>query len=201
ERGAAETIRESKAPIAELVAAGRVQELRGIGSGIAARLRELVETGRIAELEELEEEVQPELIGLGRFLGIAPKRMVEIGRVLSVRSAEEFRAAARAGRLTTVPGIGPQTEQRILAALDRERGPQRRGLLLNRARALVEEIAAALDAEIAGDPRRWADVSFDLRVVRAAQRPKAVHDAFERLPLIVAVVEREQRHAVGLTVE
>jgi DNA polymerase (family X) len=200
-RRAAETVRESKAPIAELVAEGRVQELRGIGAGIASRLRELVETGRIAELDELEEEVQPELVGLGRFLGISPKRMVEIGRVLGVRSAEEFRTAAGAGRLTSVPGIGPQTEQRILAALDRERGPQRRGLLLNRARALVEEIARSLDAEIAGDPRRWADVSFDLRVVRAAPRPKAVLDAFERLPIVVAVVEREQRRAVGVTVE
>src|SRR5213082_2110384 len=105
-RRAAETIRESKAPIAELVRAGRVQELRGIGPGIAGRLRELVETGRIEELDELEAEVQPELVGLGRFLGIAPKRMVEIGTALGVRTVDEFRAAARDGRLTSVPGIG-----------------------------------------------------------------------------------------------
>src|ERR687891_1899174 len=57
-RRAAETIRETKAPIDELVRAGRAQELRGIGPGIAARLTELVETGRIAELDELESEVQ-----------------------------------------------------------------------------------------------------------------------------------------------
>src|SRR5438874_9951193 len=137
-RRAAETIRETRAPIAELVAAGRVQELRGIGPGIAGRLRELVETGRIAELDDLEREVQPELVGLGRFLGIGPKRMVEIGRALGVRTAAEFREAARAGRLTSVPGIGAQTETRILAALERERRPQRRGLTLNRARALVQ---------------------------------------------------------------
>ena len=90
-RRAAETIRETKAPIAELVAAGRVQELRGIGPGIATRLRELVETGRIAELDELEREVQPALVGLGRFLGVGPKRMVEIGRALGVSTADEFR--------------------------------------------------------------------------------------------------------------
>src|SRR6059058_521549 len=125
-RRAAETIRETKAPIAELVAAGRVQELRGIGSGIAARLRELVETGRIAELDELEDEVQPELVGLGRFLGIGPKRMVEIGRTLGVATADEFREVARAGRLQTVSGIGPQTERRLLAGLDRAAQPQRR---------------------------------------------------------------------------
>src|SRR5437773_11871708 len=90
-RRAAETIRETKAPIAELVLAGRVQELRGIGPGIATRLRELVETGRIAELDELQREVQPELVGLGRYLGVGPKRMVEIGKALGVSSAEEFR--------------------------------------------------------------------------------------------------------------
>src|ERR671932_2943914 len=122
-RRAAETIRETKAPIAQLVRAGRAQELRGIGPGIATRLRELVETGRIAELDELEREVQPELVGLGRFLGIGPRRMVEIGRALGIRTADEFRAAARDGRLTTVAGVGPQTEQRILAALEREQRP------------------------------------------------------------------------------
>src|SRR5213082_163212 len=132
-RRAAETIRETKAPIAELVRAGRVQDLRGIGPGIATRLRELVETGRIAELDELQREVQPELVGLGRYLGVGPKRMVEIGRALGVATAAEFREAARAGRLTSVPGIGAQTETRILAALEREQRPQRRGMLLNRA--------------------------------------------------------------------
>jgi DNA polymerase (family X) len=200
-RRAAETIRETKAPIAELVTAGRIQELRGIGPGIATRLRELVDTGRIAELDELEREVQPELVGLGRFLGVGPKRMVEIARALGVSTAEEFREAARAGRLPSVPGIGSQTEQRLLAALEREGAPQRRGMLLNRARALLEEIAEALGGEVAGDPRRWADSSFDFAVVCSAARPKAVLDAFEGLPGIVSVLQRETRRALGVTVE
>ena len=94
-RRAAETIRETKAPIAELVAAGRVQELRGIGPGIATRLRELVETGRIAELDELEREVHAGARRARRFLGVSPKRMVEIGKALGVstpRSSARRRA-------------------------------------------------------------------------------------------------------------
>src|ERR671930_643073 len=200
-RRAAETIRETKAPIAELVVAGRVEDLRGIGRGIASRLQELVETGRIAELDELEHDVQPELVGLGRFLGIGPKRMVEIGRALGVATADEFRAAARSGRLTTVAGIGPQTERRLLERLDSERRRQRKGMLLNRARALVEEIADALGGEVAGDPRRWADTSFDFAVVCAAARPQPVLDAFASLPVIVSVLEREEGRAFGVTVE
>ncbi len=200
-RRAAETIRETRAPIAELVASGRVTELRGIGPGIETRLRELVETGRIAELDDLEREVAPELVGLGRFLGLGPKRAVEVGRALGVRTAGELREAALSGRLTSVPGIGPQTEARILAALERERRPQRRGMLLNRSRALVEGIAAALGAEVAGDPRRWVDASSELAVVCSAAHPKVVLDAFERLPEIVAVIERAARRATGVTVE
>jgi DNA polymerase (family 10) len=200
-RRAAETIRETKAPIAELVAGGRVQELRGIGPGIAARLRELVETGRITELDELEREVQPELVGLGRFLGVGPKRMVEIGRTLGVSTADEFREAARAGRLTSVSGIGPQTERRLLERLDRELRPERKGLTLNRARALLEEMADELGGEVAGDPRRWADTSFDLAVVCSADEAEPVLEAFARLPTIVSILERAPRRALGVTVE
>jgi DNA polymerase (family 10) len=200
-RRAAETIRETKAPVADLVAAGRIRELRGIGAGIAARLEELVSTGRIAELDELQREVQPELVGLGRHLGLAPKRMVEIGKELGISTVDEFRIAAREGRLTTVAGIGPRTEQRIIAALDRESREPRKGMLLHRARALLEEIADALGGEVAGDPRRWADLSFELSVVCAAAHPEPVLDAFEALPTILSIVERETRRAVGVTVE
>jgi DNA polymerase (family 10) len=200
-RRAAETIRDTKAPVADLVAAGRIRELRGIGAGIATRLEELVSTGRIAELDELQREVQPELVGLGRYLGLAPKRMVEIGKELGISTVDEFRTAAREGRLTTVAGIGPRTEQRIIAALDRESREPRRGMLLHRARALLEEIAGALGGEVAGDPRRWADLSFELSVVCAAAHPEPVLDAFEALPTILSIVERETRRAVGVTVE
>src|ERR671924_278395 len=182
-RRAAELIRETKAPIADLVRAGRVRELRGIGPGIEARLRELVETGRLQELDELESEVSPELVGLGRFLGLGPKRAVEIGRALGVRTADEFRAAAAEGRLAGVPGIGPKTEAKLLAALAQQERPRpRRGVLLNRARALLQGIAEALEGEPAGDPRRWRDVNEDFAVVCVGQDPEPVLERFERMP-------------------
>jgi DNA polymerase (family X) len=120
-RRAAETIRAAGVPVAELVRTGRVRRLRGIGPGIEARLRELVETGEIAELTELERELAPELIGIGRYIGLGARRAVEVAQALGVRTLDEFRAAAAAGRLQSVPGIGPKTEARLLEAL--ARGP------------------------------------------------------------------------------
>ena len=199
-RRAAETIRAAPVAVEELVRTGRVRELRGIGPGIEARLRELVQTGEIAELRELEREIVPGLVGLGRFLGLTTKRSVEIARALDVRTPEEFRAAVAEGRLRTVPGVGPKTEARVLEALARETTAQP-GLMLDRARALVGAIASALDGEAAGDTRRWRDSCAQLAVVCAAADPAPVLARFEALPQIVAVIERHERRARGLTVE
>jgi DNA polymerase (family 10) len=201
-RRAAETIRGAPVSVADLVRSGRVRELRGIGSGIEARLRELVETGEIAELAELERDLVPGLVGLGRYLGLGARRSVEIAQALGVRTPDELREAAASGRLQTVPGIGPKTEARLLEALAREAEPRpQRGLLLNRAWELVGAIATALDGEAAGDVRRWRDSCEQLAVVCAAPDPSPALARFDALPQIVAVIEREQRRAVGVTVE
>jgi DNA polymerase (family X) len=201
-RRAAATVRAAAVPISELVRAGRVRDLRGIGPGIEARLAELVETGTIAELVELERELAPDLVGLGRYLGLGAKRSVELARALDVRTADELRRAAADGRLRTVPGIGPKTEARLLEALAREGEPRPGpGLLLNRARELVGGVAAALGGEVAGDARRWRDACERLAVVCAASDWEPVLDRFADLPQIVALVERGVRHAVGVTVE
>ena len=200
-RRASELIRATPAPVAELVRGGRVRELRGIGAAIEARLQELVETGTIAELEELEAEVRPELVALGRLAGLAPRRMVEVGRALGVASTAELREAALAGRLREAPGVGPSTEAKLVAALADTRPPARRGLVMNRARELSETIARAVGGVVAGDIRRACDLSYRLAVVAATDRPARVLELFEQAPEIVAVLERAERSAVGVTVE
>jgi DNA polymerase (family 10) len=201
-RRAAETVRSLGVPVTELVSSGRIRELRGIGPGIEARLRELVETGEIAELAELEEEFVPDLVGLGRYLGLSARRSVELARALGVRSADELREAAAAGRLATVPGIGPKTEARLREALAREADPRpRRGLLLNHAWPLLGGIADALDGEAAGDVRRWRDSCEVLAVVCSAPAPEPVLKRFAALPQVVAVIEAEERRALGVTIE
>jgi DNA polymerase (family 10) len=198
-RRAAELIRTTPAPVEELVRAGRVRELRGIGPGIERRLRELVETGRIAELEELEREVEPELVALGRYLGLGPQRLVALGRALGIRSADELRAAAEAGRLREAPGVGPATEAKVLEALSREQ-PQsaRRGLTRNRALALASSIAAPLGAVLAGELRRGCELVHRLVLVSAET---GTLERFVAQPELVAVLERDEEHAVGVTVE
>jgi DNA polymerase (family 10) len=197
-RRAAALIRAMEAPVVDLVRAGRARDLRGIGPGIERRLVELVETGRLLELEELERDVQPQLVALGRLVGLGPQRMVALGRELGVHTADELRAAAEAGRLQEAKGIGPKTERKILDGLSRELPRPRRALLLNRARALAETLARELDAEIAGEARRWRDVVHELAML---SRDPATFDRLEASPTVVAIVERSSQRAVGVTVD
>jgi DNA polymerase (family 10) len=197
-RRAADLIRTTPAPVEELVRSGRARDLHGIGPGIERRLRELVETGRIAELEELEREVEPELVALGRYLGLGPQRLVALGRALGIRSADELRAAAEAGRLREAPGVGPATEAKILEALSREPQLARRGLTRNRAFALADAIAAPLGAVAAGELRRGCELVH--RLVLVSQTPAAL-DRFGAHSAVVAMLERDERRAVGVTVD
>jgi DNA polymerase (family 10) len=101
-----------------------------------------------------------------------------------------------------VPGVGPKTEAQLLDALAREGEPRpQRRLLLNRARELVEGIAVALDGEAAGDVRRWRDSCERLSVVCAAADPGPVLARFTALHQVVALIEQDERRAVGVTVE
>ena len=204
-RRAAELIRETPAPIAELVRAGRVRELRGIGPGIEARLRELVETGRIAELDELEREVPPELVGLGRFLGLGAQaggRDRAGARRAHSRTSFARRPRPRGG-CARCRGSGPKTEAKLLAALGREARPRpRRGMLLNRARALLE-------ADRGGARRRGRRRPAALaRRERGARRRLRRRAARRRCSSASSGCRRSsrsssasERRAVGVTVE
>jgi DNA polymerase (family X) len=197
---AAELIRSAPTPIVQLVREGRVRELRGIGSGIEAKLRELVETGEIAELRELEAELEPELVGFGRLLGLSAKRVLGIARDLDVTTVAELEAVIAAGRLGDAKGVGPATEAKIRAALEREPAAPR-ALTVNRSQALSAAIAAALGGEVAGAARRFCELAHELAIVVSSDDADGALARFASLPTIVTVLEREEQRAVGLTLD
>ncbi len=188
-RRGADLIAATPVPVADLVRSGRARELRGIGPGIEARLRELVQTGRLAELEELRRETSPELAALGRLLGFGARRGTQIGATLGIQTAAELREAAAGGRLREVPGIGPRTEATIRAALDRERPEPARAMRLDQALALSGRIAESLGGIPAGDARRYRDTPKRLAVVVPTRDPADARARFAAHPDIVAVLE------------
>jgi DNA polymerase (family 10) len=197
-RRGAGLVRGTSLPVAELVRQGRATDLRGIGPGLDRRMRELVDTGSIAELEELRRTISPELAAFGRMHGFSASRFAAIGTALGVRTVAELREAAAAGRLQSAPGVGPHTEARILAAVTAPaQAAPRPGLMLDRARALSAAVAAALGGIVAGDVRRWVDQPARLAVVVPTSHPDETRARFAGLPEIVAMLEPD----VGVSVD
>ena len=197
---AAELVRSLPTPVAQLVREGRIRELRGIGPGIESKLRELVSTGEIEELRSLQAELPPELVSYGRLHGVSTKRISSIARTLGITTVPELEVAVAAGTLRDVPGIGPATESQIAEALARPPKAER-GLTVNRSRALSQEIAAAVDGHVAGPARRFCELAYELCVVVPGDRPTDAIELFAALPQIVAILERSERRALGLTLD
>ena len=196
-RRAAELIRALPVPVDELVRAGRVKELRGIGSGIEAKLRELVETGRIAELEELRKETSPELAALGRMHGFGARLGSQIATV--ARRPYRRRAARRGRRGPTAGGSRHRPPHRGTdpgGARARRCGRRAAAAPPPRPCALGA-LAAALGGIPAGDARRWREASTRLAIVVVTERPDEVRARFQALPEIVTLAAPD----LGVTLE
>ncbi len=121
-----------------------------------------------------------DLAGVGASIAARLEELVETGVLAEERELRD--------RLT------PELVRRARAR--RRRGS--RGLLLNRARATTERLAAALDGIPAGDARRGAELSTRLAVV---VRDRAALDALADHPEVLAVAERHGPRAVAVTTE
>jgi DNA polymerase (family X) len=100
-----------------------LRSIPGVGEGIAAKLRELVDTGACAYHEELLTEVPRGVLELLTVPGLGPKGVGLVWRELGVRSAEDLENAIADGRFRTLPGMKEKKEARIGEGLRRRRRP------------------------------------------------------------------------------
>jgi DNA polymerase (family X) len=168
--------------------AEELEAVPGIGKDLAAKVREFLETGRIAKHEELKAAVPGGLLQLLRVPGLGPKKAKLLSDKLKVAGIDDLEAAVRAGRLSGLPGIQKRTEENILKGIELlKRGTERRPL--GRVLPLVEEIIRAMRncthvdrVEVAGSIRRWKDTVKDIDILATSRNPSAVMNAFVKLP-------------------
>jgi DNA polymerase (family 10) len=184
-RRAARTVEGHPVPMATLLErGGDPTTLPGVGKEIAACIRELVATGRLARLEALAGGAPPSLLELTRLPGLGPKRARVLWDRLGVATLAELEVAAREGRLAGVPGFGDRSASRLLAALAEKRVEGRR-ILLPAAEVILADLLPFLRAvpgvvrvEAAGSFRRRFETVGDLDVVAAATDAPRTISAF-----------------------
>ena len=115
ERGARAV--EGVADLGALVEQDRLREVPGIGPVLAAAVAELVRTGRSERLERLRAQLPPGILELSLVPGLTRRRILALHQALEIRSLDELKQACEAGRVRTVTGFGPRTEEKILEGI------------------------------------------------------------------------------------
>jgi DNA polymerase/3'-5' exonuclease PolX len=100
--------------------------VRGIGKSIAGRIREYVETGTIAKLEELRAKHPSGKRDLLKVPGLGPKTVELLASELGVTDLDGLRAALDDGRIAELPGLGEKTADNLRRAVDEVRSPPSR---------------------------------------------------------------------------
>jgi DNA polymerase (family 10) len=180
-RRAARTIEALPQSVASLLAAGKdLSELPGIGKDLAGKIAGIVAAGRFDVLDSLKRRLPGDLGAIAALPGLGPKRVKLLYDRLHIRTLEDLRRAARAGRLSELRGFGAKTEQRILAALTKAVVTEKRFKLSAaeaEAKALLDYLKVRKgDIAVAGSFRRRRETVGDLDIVATAREPAKLGD-------------------------
>ena len=117
-RKAADNLRVLPEDINTVFKEGRLDEVPGVGKAIAEKITELLQTGKLGFLEKLKEEVPPSLVDLLQVPDVGPRKAALFWKQAVVTNLAELKAAAKAGKLRDLPGMGEKSEARILTGIE-----------------------------------------------------------------------------------
>ncbi len=197
-RRAAQRVRDTGGPVAQLALDGKAKELPGIGATIQDKIVQIVNTGEIEALSKRRKTIPPEVVDFLRIPGLGPKTVRKIWQELGVATLAELKSAARDQRLRTLPGLGAKVEENILKSVGRKKkatGPPRTllGQALPALLAVVDvlrEHPAAERVSEAGSARRRRETVRDLDIIATASDPAALTDYFTKLNWVAEVAAK-----------
>ena len=117
-RKAAESLRSLAEDAAVLHGQNRLTEIPGVGKAISEKISELLTTGKLGFLQKLEQEVPPTLTELLQVQDVGPRKVNLFWKQAGVTTLAELEAAARAGKLRDLPGMGEKSEGRVLEGIE-----------------------------------------------------------------------------------
>ena len=175
-----------------------LQQIDGIGKGTAAKIRELLETGKVEKLDALRRKHPPGVVALLRIQGLGPKALAKLRSELGVASIDDLRRALAEHQIRDLAGFGAKSEEKLARAVQRldaqgevGRTPISVALpLATRIVARLLEVPGVSHAEYCGSLRRFAETVGDVDIVVVASDPAPVMDALVSMNFVERVLGR-----------
>lgn len=193
-RRAGETIRELTRDLHAIAADGTLTEIPSIGDTLAAKITEMLETGKLQFLEKLSAEIPAGLVDVVNINGVGPKKAKLFWKELNITTVPELETAARAGKLRDLAGMGVKSEQKIIEGIEslgRQTGRTPLGIALPAAQAILDHLLTlpgATEGAIAGSIRRARPTIGDVDLLVASDNAAPIMDAFVTMEQVARVL-------------
>jgi len=188
-RNAARTIRELGESVAKLVAEGRdLTELEGVGRAVAEKCEQLIQTGRLRQLDELLDEIPVTVLDMLRVPKLGPKKAAVIFHEMGIDNLEDLKSAAEQGQLRELSGFGVKTELAILEGIEIAAAANQRmrwaeaDEIVHQLRDHLKSCEAIKQLDFAGSYRRRRETVGDLDLLVDSDDATAVMDHFQNFP-------------------
>lgn len=149
---------------------GGLNNIPGVGTGIAKKIEEFLTTGKLEYYEKLKETIPSGVIELLDISEVGPKTAKLLYEQLDIDNIEKLEKAVRQHQIKDLPGMGEKTETNILRGIELYKRRKER-FLLGLALPLAEEIVKNLSRldetdkiSFAGSLRRKKETIGDIDI-------------------------------------
>jgi len=173
---------------------GALENISGIGETLAAKIEEMLTSGKLELDERLQREVPPGVVEMLSIPEIGPRRAARFWKELGVTSVDALEEAAREGRVRAMSRMGAKTERSLLeniAFWRRWQGQVPLGRAWVIAYSVLDSLAGVSGVEraaVGGGVRRFRDAVQDIDIIISASDRSAVVACLRAHPAIDQVL-------------
>ena len=194
-----------------------IENLPGVGKGIAAKLNELIEKNTLTELLDLLEITPAGVIEILAIKGLGPKKVSTIWKDLHIETVGELYYACNENRLVEAKGFGAKTQEEIRKKIEFTMAgsgwfhfasiePIAQSILTNLKNELIIRNKIASQIIVAGDFRRNCEIVDRLVFLIETEDLKPVNDFIhtftsEFLDLIIKENQYNFTDETGIKIE
>lgn len=95
-----------------------LSSLKGIGASTASRIVEILQTGTMKALQEMQDKTPEGVKDMMAIKGLGPKKIVTIWKTMEIESVGELLYACNENRLTLFKGFGAKTQESVKQAIE-----------------------------------------------------------------------------------
>ncbi|HUS02515.1 MAG TPA: helix-hairpin-helix domain-containing protein [Chitinophagaceae bacterium] len=92
--------------------------VKGIGTSVAKKIAELVETGEIEELNDLTSKTPTGVFEMLNIKGVGPKKIHAIWKEMKIETVEELLSVCKENKLSVYKGFGEKTQKNIVEGIE-----------------------------------------------------------------------------------